>query len=222
MTAIGENIKHIRLEKKMTQKELGAKLGGISQQQIGQWETGKAKPKIETIKKIADALEVNYTRLIIETPFSSGSREERSKMNDEELADYLTYLTTDDDTKKQEILAQVKKRKELQPQTGNIPFDISGYTEEELTEIKEFATFIKGIEKHNSELNHDNKERHKLLIHYYDTLQRTGRDALLEILSSLRILNKQGQLEAVKRVEELTAIPRYTTKIFNKDTFTVE
>lgn len=41
----------------MTQKELGEKLGGISQQQIGQWENGIKKPKIETITKIAMALE---------------------------------------------------------------------------------------------------------------------------------------------------------------------
>lgn len=55
---IGENIRRIRMERKMTQKELGKKLGGISQQQIGQWETGKANPKLETVQKIAEALEV--------------------------------------------------------------------------------------------------------------------------------------------------------------------
>ena len=48
--SIGENIKRIRKEKGLTQKELGLALGGISQQQIGQWETGKANPKIETIQ----------------------------------------------------------------------------------------------------------------------------------------------------------------------------
>lgn len=60
---IGENIKRIRLERHMTQKELGEKLGGISQQQIGQWETGKANPKIETIDKIATALDVPIVQI---------------------------------------------------------------------------------------------------------------------------------------------------------------
>lgn len=64
MRTVGENIKQIRKEKNMTQKELGAKIGGISQQQIGQWETGKANPKIETIEKIAYALDVPITKLV--------------------------------------------------------------------------------------------------------------------------------------------------------------
>ena len=52
----GNLIRSLRIKKGLTQKELGDRLGGISQQQIGQWETGKANPKIETLKKIADAL----------------------------------------------------------------------------------------------------------------------------------------------------------------------
>lgn len=59
-----ENIKRIRKERKMTQRELGEKLGGLSQQQIGQWETGKVNPKLETIQKIAEVLEVNIFDLL--------------------------------------------------------------------------------------------------------------------------------------------------------------
>lgn len=62
MTA-GERIKKIRQEKGLSQKELGEKLG-VSQQMIGQWETGKANPKIETKKKIADALNIHLSDLI--------------------------------------------------------------------------------------------------------------------------------------------------------------
>lgn len=47
---IGENIKN-RLDKLLTQKELGEKPGGISQQQIGQQETDKANPKRKPLKK---------------------------------------------------------------------------------------------------------------------------------------------------------------------------
>ncbi len=61
---VGENIKQARKEKGITQKELGIMLGGISQQQIGQWETGKANPKFETIKKIADALNIDVLYLL--------------------------------------------------------------------------------------------------------------------------------------------------------------
>lgn len=61
---VNEKIKLIRQEKGLTQKELGYRLGGISQQQIGQWETGKANPKYETLQKIANALEVDLIELI--------------------------------------------------------------------------------------------------------------------------------------------------------------
>lgn len=61
---IGESIKNIRIQRKMTQKELGEKLGGISQQQIGRWENGKANPKLDTIQKIAAALEVPFANLL--------------------------------------------------------------------------------------------------------------------------------------------------------------
>lgn len=61
--SIGENIKRLRKEKNITQKELGERMGGISQQQIGQWENGNKYPKLETIRKIAAALQVTIGEL---------------------------------------------------------------------------------------------------------------------------------------------------------------
>ena len=61
--AIGENIRKIRKEKKLTQKELG-KLCGMSEAQIGQYENGLRNPKMETLKKIANALDINYLDLL--------------------------------------------------------------------------------------------------------------------------------------------------------------
>ncbi|MCR2049999.1 helix-turn-helix domain-containing protein [Acetatifactor muris] len=59
----GESIKQIRKEKGLTQKQLGEKLG-ISQSAIGQFESNKANPKMETIQKIADALNVSLNDLV--------------------------------------------------------------------------------------------------------------------------------------------------------------
>lgn len=59
---IGEQIKKYRLEAKLSQRELGERLG-ISQQQIAQYENGKRIPKIETINNIAGALGVGVRRL---------------------------------------------------------------------------------------------------------------------------------------------------------------
>ena len=52
------------MQQNITQKELGEKLGGVPQQQIGRWENGKANPKLNTIQKIASALNVNVNDLL--------------------------------------------------------------------------------------------------------------------------------------------------------------
>ncbi len=54
---VGENIKRIRKERGLTQKELG-ELCGINEVQVRRYEIGKANPKIETIDRIASALGV--------------------------------------------------------------------------------------------------------------------------------------------------------------------
>ena len=59
---IGKNIKRIRKEKGLTQKKL-SELSNINEVQIRQYELGKANPKIETIEKIAKALETTTDEL---------------------------------------------------------------------------------------------------------------------------------------------------------------
>lgn len=58
----GENIRRERKKAKLTQKELGEKLG-VSQVRIAQYENGKIEPKIETIDKIAQVLGVYISSL---------------------------------------------------------------------------------------------------------------------------------------------------------------
>ena len=53
---VGEKIKSIRKKNKISQQELGNMLG-VSQAMIAQYENGKRIPKLETIKKIAIALD---------------------------------------------------------------------------------------------------------------------------------------------------------------------
>lgn len=59
MASIGENIKRLRHEKGLTQKNL-ATLLGTSQQNLAQYEKDKRKPKFDTLRKIAKALDVDY------------------------------------------------------------------------------------------------------------------------------------------------------------------
>lgn len=60
---IGESIKIERKKAGLTQKELGQKIG-VTHQTIAQWENGWRNPKIETVEKIADALEIGLFDLM--------------------------------------------------------------------------------------------------------------------------------------------------------------
>lgn len=61
--AIGENIKRIRKEKGLTQKALGERCN-ISEGNIRKYESNRQKPKIETIQRIANALNVSVLDIL--------------------------------------------------------------------------------------------------------------------------------------------------------------
>ncbi len=61
--AVSENIKVIRLQRNLTQKELG-ELMHVSDKTISSWESGRSLPDIETIKHLADILKVRYEVLV--------------------------------------------------------------------------------------------------------------------------------------------------------------
>lgn len=58
----GQRIKAARKASGMTQKELGDKLG-LSFQSIAQWENDLRNPKMETLERIADALDVPLSEI---------------------------------------------------------------------------------------------------------------------------------------------------------------
>ena len=55
-------IARARLAKGMTQGELAQEIG-VSQQQLGQWEKGGRKPKVDALIRIADALGIDFREL---------------------------------------------------------------------------------------------------------------------------------------------------------------
>ncbi len=59
---VGERIRSIREAQKMTQAELGEKVG-LSADRIQKYENGFRKPKADMLKQIADALKVNMLAL---------------------------------------------------------------------------------------------------------------------------------------------------------------
>lgn len=60
---VGENIKRLRKERGLTQKNLG-ELCGIAEPNIRKYENGKQNPKLETAESIAKALNVSVLSLL--------------------------------------------------------------------------------------------------------------------------------------------------------------
>ena len=87
-TYTGDMIRKYRTEKGLTQKKLG-ELCGIADSAIRRYEAGNANPKIETLQKIADALDIPVNRLL------AGKIISRDELK-EKLSEYgLTHLVPD-------------------------------------------------------------------------------------------------------------------------------
>lgn len=73
---IGENIRKIRKNKKLTLKELGLKVE-LSEQAVGQYERGDRTPSIEILNRIAIALDISINDLLYPT-----NEEKLAKVNE--------------------------------------------------------------------------------------------------------------------------------------------
>ncbi|WKA29808.1 helix-turn-helix domain-containing protein [Bradyrhizobium roseum] len=70
---VGQNVKRIRLEKKLTQEQF-SNISGFSQQYLSGLESGRRNPTVVTLYEIAKALGVSHLELL--EPLSS--RQKRS------------------------------------------------------------------------------------------------------------------------------------------------
>ena len=71
--ALGNNIKRIRIARRLTQKQLG-ELCGINEAQLRRYELGgkNSKPKIETLQKIANALNISVDQVCVKATTEEG------------------------------------------------------------------------------------------------------------------------------------------------------
>lgn len=59
---LGENIKAFRKKRGLSQRELGERIG-MTQQQIAQYENSTRTPKVETIQRLAQALDTTVEKI---------------------------------------------------------------------------------------------------------------------------------------------------------------
>lgn len=67
MHDIGKNIRLTRLHRKLTQDELAQKVH-TTRQTISNYETGRSRPDVETLQRLADALGIELTELLDREP----------------------------------------------------------------------------------------------------------------------------------------------------------
>ena len=70
MKELGENLRFIRLQKKMTLQEL-SQMSGVSKSQLSQIERGVSVPTVAKLQNIAEALGINLSSLLPESGDSS-------------------------------------------------------------------------------------------------------------------------------------------------------
>lgn len=96
----GNRLYELRTQKKLTQKELGRILG-VSNKAVSKWETGEAKPRVDTIHKLSQLLGVSVGELMGE------ESEVAQTVSSEQLQGYESYFT--DEAKKLETSFKIVK-----------------------------------------------------------------------------------------------------------------
>lgn len=164
--SIGENIKKIRVDAGLTQKELGERLG-ITSQSIAQWETGRREPKYQSMVKIADALNVPVSSL---------------------------YGISEDNQYKQDA---IKQALDLSVQDdGRI--DTKAFSEN--------LDYEYGVMS-DADIAYVNGEIEKLCLKTFDIWSE---DELRTLMNGyFSELNRFGQIEAIRRVQELICMKKY-------------
>ena len=78
MSSVGTHIRRLRTARHMTQEQLAERLF-VTRQAVSAWETGKALPDVETLERIAAALEAGVTEVIYGVPKTPDLKRQRRK-----------------------------------------------------------------------------------------------------------------------------------------------
>lgn len=157
--SIGETIRKERKRLGLTQKRLGEKCG-MPDSQIRQYESGRVTPKVETLRRISEALEIPFYALtgsyLIEDFFSTSPESSYAKCGQAALDDTAKGIL---DSLPSIVGAGYKVLKDSEEAlllTCFSKLNMDGKTEalkriEELTELKKYTAPDKTIPKQKSE-----------------------------------------------------------------------
>ena len=63
MSTVGENLKNLRKQSKMSQFEFALKMK-TTQQRVSEWETNKVEPSLYNVKRILDIYGITFEELV--------------------------------------------------------------------------------------------------------------------------------------------------------------
>ena len=189
---IGDSIKRIRTQKGMTQKQLGDLLG-ISVQTVSAYESGRRRPKMETIERFADALGVVVSSLY----------------SDPEEADDVErrLINSSSESFQARLLRAIK---DLGSEISYEGYVRGGSTAEEDNKLRdEFLPRIAKFYDIPEEVLKENfgefQECHDFNMVEIANFSEAGQQAIL----ILATLSEAGQAAALRHLEELAQIPAY-------------
>lgn len=143
--SFSDRLKDARNKAGRTQKQLADELK-VTPAMIAQYETGKRKPKQETLSKIAEALHLSYGYAPNGEPYfycfvdTVQHGDENEKFNEYQ---YKDAMASNSDGEPSNPIA----KPEPAITTIAARFDGDEYTEEELEQIQQFAEFVKSQRK---------------------------------------------------------------------------
>lgn len=167
-----ENLKQIRIKKGFSQKEIADRLG-VSQPSYAQYENGKRNPKKETIKKMADALEVPIQEL-------DASLQNMEKLLElVKLKNSMLEIQKEHENDNREGMEEIKNV--LQMTIDDLNIEIN----KEQQVLDQEAEWMIEIERIYISLPHEAKETLRNIINQFSYLNEDGRAILLEQMELL-------------------------------------
>ena len=199
-------IREERIKQGLSQKELG-EMVGLPQQAINRIEQGQRKLDVELFEKLCQVLKikkigsfsVNFISSYYQTEpidiseYEQNQREEAARNAPKFMGSDNSIYTDPNMQKLYEVAIEKAVRHEkLTEEEEQVIIGIPGQLRQKSDSYEDSYSFASSEEELNKILKQHQKQREELLLNDY------------------RKLNELGQLEAKKRVSELTEIPRYT------------
>lgn len=184
---VGKNIRRFRKEAGLTQKQLAEKTG-IAEITIRQYESGKYKPKIDKLIKIADALNIPYYWLVAGPPSGVSTRQASINVFND-IVSMIKEAIPPGPERRQAILSALKEWEKKRQPNGE-PLE-----KKFLHEVDSDQEVI---------MPHVDKDGDLFL-----EIEKVSDIRKRQILRIVDTLNNDGIQEAIKQLSLLARVPEY-------------